>query len=430
MRPHALRDALDDQAIPEHPPGFWDDLAEEIRADAPTSRRWAGWQVAVSAAAAVIVVTGVAALLIRQVSAPSIDAGPNATAPVGDDSLQTATTPPVGGDVAPWDRSPLDADDVPQVLVEEWRRSENQLWCSALYPVATGVDDATLRRAEFSGGWALAWDLPDLRSAFGVAGVGSPAWEDIGIRMPATVAYGDQVVGFGGEGFDDAATQRLAEFSIPGQLCAYQVWSNLGDEHLLELVDSLRLVEGLEAEPIDKDAAGELTPLDRGPAPWAAPAVAYPDGWPAAPTETLAFIPTTGVPEGANVRTTTQPLWSLAWDSDSGPGHDALNVPCQDCGRGVVGVTVSSIEAIPEGRPDARWDDGSEGYIVPRVGDSGIPIERLRFRVPGSDQLVPGAPRIDIYIPNLGVTVSAWSHLGTEALFELVDGLRLADPGL
>jgi hypothetical protein len=37
---------------------------------------------------------------------------------------------------------------------------------------------------------------------------------------------------------------------------------------------------------------------------------------------------------------------------------------------------------------------------------------------------------MDIYIPDLSVVVSVWSHLGTESLFELVDGLRLADPGL
>jgi hypothetical protein len=439
MTPEDLREALEHQTVPEHRAGFWGDLTEELDAGAPAPGRWSGWRVAVSAAAAVIVVAGAAVLLIRQATNDPLDGLVAATDPIVTQTSETIVpttetgageaVPAVTADVAPWDRELLALDDVPDVLVEEWRRAENQMWCSALYPVDLGAEGVTPRRAEFSGGWALAWDLPGLRSAFGVAGVGSPAWDDIGIRMPATVSYGGTVVGYGGEGFDDNAAQRLAEFSVPGQLCAYQVWSKLGDEHLLELVDSLRLVDGLEAEPIGDDTTS-FGPLDRGPAPWAAPAVAYPESWPAAPTETLAFIPTAGIPEDAAVRTTSQPMWSLAWDRLDGPGHDTLNYPCRTCGRGVVGVTVSSGGAVPEGEPDARWDDGSFGYILPRVGDPDIPLDRLLFRAPGSDDLVPGAPRIDIYIPTLGVAVSVWSHLGTESLLELVDGLRLADPDL
>lgn len=441
MTPEELRSALMTQDVPEHRPGFWDDLEERMQTEGTTSPR-SGWLVALSAAAAVIVVAGVAALLIRNISPVDMASegiGPATTAAIetvpstADGSIPATTvvgTAPAvaASDQPPWNREMIDLAEVPPVLVEEWRRAENHLWCSALYPVDTGVTAATLRRAEFSGGWALAWDTPELRSAFGIAGVGSPAWVDIGIRMPNTVAYDGQIVGYGGEGFDDAATQRLAEFSIPGQLCAYQIWSQLGDEHLLELVDSLRLVEGLESEPIDLEDRPVPT-VDRGPAPWAEPGVAYPDGWPAAPTETLAFIPTAGIPQGASVRTTTQPMWSLAWDSDSGPGHDSLDFPCLSCGRGVVGVTVSSIGAVPDAAPDAKWDDGSVGFVLPRVGDPGIPLDRLLFRAPGSDDLVPGAPRIDIYIPERGVVVSVWSHLGVDSLFELVDGLRQADPG-
>lgn len=434
MTPDQLRKALEEQPVPEHRPGFWGDLTAELEARTSSPGRRAGWQVAVGAAAAVIVVAGAAVLLIRQPANDPLDGVVAASDPAvtqvpatdvrGDDPTAADTEPPGS---APWDAGTLSLADVPDVLVEEWRRAENQLWCSALYPIDPGVEGTTLRRAEFSGGWGLAWDLPELRSAFGVAGVGSPAWDDIATRMPNAVTYGDQVVGYGGEGFDPAAEQRLAEFAIPGQLCAYQVWSKLGDAHLLELIDSLRTVDGLESPPMTGVAS---VAEERGPAPWAEPAVPYPDGWPASPTETLAFIPTEGVPTDATVRPTTQPMWSLAWDAPEGPGHDALNVPCRECGRGVVGVTVSSIGPIPEMIPDARWDDGSVGYVIPRVGDPAVPVDRLLFRATGSDDLVPGAPRIDIYIPNLAVVVSVWSHLGTESLFELVDGLRLADPGL
>ena len=434
MTPEDLRTALRERTVPEHRPGFWDDLADGLESKAPSSRRWSGWQVAVSAAAAVIVVGGVAALLIRQASIEPVDIGPVATDPITTsvtESTEPATTSPAeepSAGAAPWDRDKLTRADVSPVLIEEWQLSENQLWCSSLYPDLFDTEGATIRRAEFSGGWAVAWDLPSLRSAFGIAGTGSPAWDGIGVRMPMTVAYGDLIVGYGGEGFDPDAEQRLAEFAIPGQLCGYQVWSKLGDEHLLELVDSLRLVEGLEAEPIG-DARIDFGPVDRGSAPWTGPAVAYPESYPPAPTETLAFLPTAGVPDGAVVRTTTQPLWSLAWDAADGPGHDALNFPCGSCGRGVVGVTVSSMGERPDRSPDARWDDGSVGFVLPRIGDSEIPVDRLRFRPPGSTELLPGAVRMDIYIPDYAVVVSVWTHLGLDSLDELIDGLRLADPG-
>ena len=431
MTPEDLRTALRDRSVPEHRPGFWDDLADELGSEAAPGR-WAGWQVAVSAAAVVIVVGGVAALLIRQASIEPVDVGPVATDPIT--TVAETTIPPTTtastavGPTAPWDRSRLALADVSPVLVEEWRLAENQLWCSGLFPDGFDTGVAVVRRADFAGGWALAWDLPQQRSAFGIAGTGSPAWEGIGTRMPMTVSYGEQVVGYGGEGFDDAAQQRLAEFAIPGQLCGYQVWSRLGDEHLLELVDSLRLVEGLEAEPIGDDRV-DLGPMERGAAPWAAAAIAYPDGYPPAPTETLAFLPTVGLPDEVTVRTTTQPMWSLAWDAESGPGHNEFNYPCASCGRGVVGVTVTSMTTVPAGPPDARWDDGSVGFLLPRIGDSAIPLDRVLFRDPDTDELLPGAVRMDIYIPEYAVVVSVWSHLGLDSLLELVDGLHLADPG-
>ena len=93
------------------------------------------------------------------------------------------------------------------------------------------------------------------------------------------------------------------------------------------------------------------------------------------------------------------------------------------------GVTVSSMITLPDGTPDARWDDDSVGFVLPRIGDSAIPVGRLLFRAPGSTDLLPGAVRMDIYIPDYAVVVSVWSHLGLDSLSELVDGLRLADPG-
>ena len=247
--------------------------------------------------------------------------------------------------------------------------------------------------------------------------------------MPAVVAYGDQIVGYGGEGFDDTASKRMAEFSIAGQLCAYQVWSELGDEHLLELVDSLRLVDGLQAEPIE--AAPPSEPIDLGQAPWTVPAVTYPSGWPTPPQEILAFIPTEGIPEGSSIRTANESAFALTWDRSSGPGHDTLNFPCADCGRGVIGVSMGFGEPpVDAGRsPDYRWDDGSVGYLRTRVGVEGVPVDRVRFVDRSTGELLEDGLRLDIYIPHLSAAASVWSHLGMESLLEVVGGLRLADPG-
>ncbi len=438
MNPEDLKRALQGERVPEHRTGFWGDLRVRM-GQGPVRSGRRGMLVALQAAAVVIAIVGVSAALIRNNPGEPPPAGTIASTTVPESIPPTTSIPGTtssteatvestvpSGDEAPWVRDALAVADVPDVLVEEWQRAENHLWCSALFPSGFDAGGATLRRAEFGGGWAVAWDLPELRSAFGVAGVGLPAWADIGIRMPNTLRYGDQVVGYGGEGFDDGAVQRLAEFSVPGQLCAYQVWSNLGDEHLLSLVDALRLVDGLEAAPIE---ISETQTQDLGTAPWSADPVPYPTSWPAPASETVTLVLTDGVPGDAQIRTTTTPMWSLAWDAPSGPGHDALNYSCSDCGRGVVGITVSSFATPPDGTPGFRWDDGSAGFILPRVGDPGVPIDRLLFRAPGSDELVPGAPRIDIYIPGYSVVVSVWSHLGIDSLFELVDGLRLADPG-
>jgi hypothetical protein len=378
------------------------------------------------------VVAGVAALLIRNVAGIEIDPGGGITgiSPVSSTSVPTDSSLPetVPVDPAPWDAEPLSSDDVPAVLAEQWHLAENQLWCSALYPSDLGgVSDATIRAAEFGGGWAVAWDTPAQRSAFGIAGVGLPAWEDIAVRMPSVVTYGDVAVGFGGEGFDETATKRMAEFSVPGQLCAYQVWSELGDEHLLTLVDSLRRVEGLESPPVQAPSNSE--PIDLGAAPWTVPAIEYPAGWPSPPQEILAFIPTQGIPAGASIRTANESTFAITWDRASGPGHDTLNLACSDCGRGVIGVSMGPGSPPVDSNPDYVWSDGSVGYLRARVGAEGIPLDRVRFVDRSTGEIVEGGLRLDIYIPDLSASVSVWSHLGMESLLEVVGSLRLADPG-
>ncbi|HYD54624.1 MAG TPA: hypothetical protein VEA99_18465 [Gemmatimonadaceae bacterium] len=166
------------------------------------------------------------------------------TTPPGD----PAPAPP-RPDLAPWIGSSLREGDVPAVYLGQWGAAPNRATCALLapraVPPASGVDAAraTPRAATFAGGWAVAYDLPETRSAFGVAGTGSAAnapgtydqwpherrWAD-GSRA----AYGPE----GGTG-----PNQLAYLTIPGQGCLYNVWSRLGRAHLEALLASLRFVQ-------------------------------------------------------------------------------------------------------------------------------------------------------------------------------------------
>lgn len=143
---------------------------------------------------------------------------------------------------APWQHAPLAPTTVPLVYFEQWQRAENRATCALLAPATLGAE-GTPRAATFSGGWAVAYDTPGVRSAFGVAGTGSsaaaPSYDD----WPYREAWPDgSTAGYGPEG--GAGPNQLAYLRIAGQGCLYNVWSRLGREHLEHLLTSLRFVEG------------------------------------------------------------------------------------------------------------------------------------------------------------------------------------------
>jgi hypothetical protein len=322
------------------------------------------------------------------------------------------------------------------VLIEAWNEADNQTWCSALAPGGFDVGEATARPAEFSGGWAVAWDLPDLRSAFGVAGVGLPVFDDIGVRHRNQVTFDDgSVLGWDGEGFDPSNPRLLGEFAIPGQGCAYQVWSELGPEHLIAFVRSLRFVDGLQAEPIQLRTGVEI--IDGGVAPWSADSIpldAVPallsEAWAASGTAAPLLASADLGPElaGAVVRPADFAQWGVTWDLPGGPGHDSLNVPCLDCGRGVIGIGGGSGSGEPLGMPvRIEWDDGSFAEIGYRVAYQKLPPDRPQFRDTATGEPVPDGLQATITIPAVDGRYVVWSHLGFEHLLELIDRLRLVD---
>jgi hypothetical protein len=177
---------------------------------------------------------------------------------------------------APWSAEAIPTAEAPEVLAEQWEAAENKETCAALTPIAMDVvePDATARAANFSGGWAVAWDRPGGpgmradgsfcedcgRSAFGVAGAGVEA-DEVAIRAwPEVIEWADgSLAGYGNEGFatdlevTDPLTAgavsptKLAFIKVTGQQCLYNVWSRTSKEELLALIGRLRHVEGLGA---------------------------------------------------------------------------------------------------------------------------------------------------------------------------------------
>lgn len=183
-----------------------------------------------------------------------------------------ATTTSQTLEPSPWvSAPPLAAAEVP-VLAAVWEEAENRESCAALAP-SGGIAGATPRPANFSGGWAVAWDAPDGpgmsadgafcedcgRSAVGVAGAGVAAVEGDVRAFPNLMEWDDgSLVGYGVEGsvpgaVDDASTSggdsatQLAFLSVAGQDCLYNIWSRRSEVELLDVIGRLRFVEGLGA---------------------------------------------------------------------------------------------------------------------------------------------------------------------------------------
>ena len=144
---------------------------------------------------------------------------------------------------APWLQPRLRAGELPEAFFSEWRRAEIRDSCAPLAPASLGAGEgATPRAANFSGGWGVAYDLPDLRSAFGIAGTGTTPSEPIYSGWPFRLEWSDgSSAGYGPEG--GTGPNQLAYLRVQGQECLYNVWSRLGREHLEFLLSQLRFLD-------------------------------------------------------------------------------------------------------------------------------------------------------------------------------------------
>jgi len=182
-----------------------------------------------------------ATVLLLGVSMLSGCARAPSTTPAPMEGSEQAPRPP-----APWSAPALASSAVPPIYVDVWRAAENRSTCALLAPERLDPvlqQAATPRAATFSGGWAVAYDLPQTRSAFGVAGTGSRAWDaNVYDAWPERRILADgSRVGYGPEG--GTGPNWLAYVRMPGQECLYNIWSRRGQAHLEELLGQLRFVE-------------------------------------------------------------------------------------------------------------------------------------------------------------------------------------------
>lgn len=157
---------------------------------------------------------------------------------------------------------PLPPSD--RLILTQWRKAENRSRCAPLHFRDTAGARGAPRAALFSGGWAVAWDQPGRRSAFGLAGVALlpednappadhrarltrqwPIMRDLPhLPQPAFAGYGlEGAKPYSSQNPEGYGLNSLAYIRVGGQACTYNVWSRLGRAHLEALLENLALLD-------------------------------------------------------------------------------------------------------------------------------------------------------------------------------------------
>ena len=146
---------------------------------------------------------------------------------------------------APWSNPTITNSETDAVYHQEWAKAESKLLCPILAlpkQASAHLSGHKVRRANFYGGWGVAYDLPKLRSAYGVANAGTADPKDAFNNWPYNITYKDgSILGYGHEGGDPSA-KWLAYIFIPQNNCFYNVWSAQGKVHLEQIISDLRMV--------------------------------------------------------------------------------------------------------------------------------------------------------------------------------------------
>lgn len=150
-----------------------------------------------------------------------------------------------------------------RIALAEWRKSDKPETCVPLALKSDGGGAGTARRANFSGGWGVAFDQPGLRSAYGIAGTGYlpqdtesvdkqrarlaaqwPLFRELEhLPSPSFAGYGiEGAKAYPASNPDGRGESSIAYVRIGGQQCDYNVWSKLGRAHLEHLLENLELL--------------------------------------------------------------------------------------------------------------------------------------------------------------------------------------------
>lgn len=97
----------------------------------------------------------------------------------------------------------------------------------------------------------------------------------------------------------------------------------------------------------------------------------------------------------------------VAWDNPDGPGHAPSGEPCEDCGRGVVGLGTLQGDYHVTGPATIAWDDGSFANVDVLPWAYGI---SARIKPAGSNCIY-----------------KLWSHISWDHVLYLIGQLRVVE---
>lgn len=150
---------------------------------------------------------------------------------------------------SPWQSHPsLKNSQVSPIYQQQWRQSDYK-YCPILAIANNSLVNpktARSRAANFSGGFAVAYDLgkyqsKPLRSAYGVANAGTTSKSGLYNGWAYRKNYADgSYVTLGREG--NNPTGKMLAYVVLKNGCFYNVWSQLGSDHLQKIIGQLRYV--------------------------------------------------------------------------------------------------------------------------------------------------------------------------------------------
>lgn len=160
-------------------------------------------------------------------------------------TVQAATTLPK----SPWQsHQSLKSNQVSPVYQQQCHQSKYKYCPILALPTRSSVNPKTAksRAANFSGGFAVAYDLGNdkgklLRSAYGVANAGITSKRNLYDGWTYRKNYADgSYVTLGREGNNPKG--NMLAYVVLKNGCFYNVWSQLGSDHLQKMLGQLRYV--------------------------------------------------------------------------------------------------------------------------------------------------------------------------------------------